>query len=44
MNFETHLNLFLTLVNVVSVWSIAYILNRHTDAMKVHREYLEETK
>lgn len=42
MEFETALNLFLTFVNVVAVWAVGFLTEKHASAMSSHREYLEK--
>ena len=44
MSAETIINLFLTLVNCLSLYVIFYAVNKHIKAMEQHREYLEQIK
>lgn len=42
MEFETALNLFLTLVNIAAVWAVRFATDKAASAMAAHREYLEK--
>ena len=42
MSNETILNLFLLAANIVILYTMSWVINKHTKALKEHREYLEK--